>query len=89
MGSHQPGFLVVMPSEAFQNATVKLMVRASRMGGRSRRLMIGAGLLAGGAMAVLAHRVGADPRGFTGGQPGVLVGLLIESSGAQVPEQPS
>jgi hypothetical protein len=78
-----------MPSEALQTASLKLVVRASRMGGRSRRVMIGAGLLAGGAIAVLAHRVGADPRGFTGGQPGFLAGLLIESSGAQVPEQPN
>jgi hypothetical protein len=78
-----------MPSEAFQTVSAELMVRAGTLGRMSRPLMIGAGLLAGGAIVVAAHLVGADPRGFTGGQPGFLTGLLIERSGAQAPEQPS
>lgn len=78
-----------MPREAFQTVSVELMARASTLGRMSRPLMIGAVLLAGGAMVVLAHLAGADPRGFTGGQPGLLAGLVIESSSARVPEQPS
>lgn len=78
-----------MPSAAFQTVSLELMARASTLGRMSRPLMIGAGLLAGGAMVVLAHLAGADPRGFMGGQPGLLAGLLIESSSAQVPEQPT
>jgi hypothetical protein len=78
-----------VPSEAFQTVSAELVVRAGTLGRMSRPLMIGAGLLAGGAIVVVAHLVGADPRGFTGGQPGFLSALLIDRPGAQPPEQPS
>ena len=34
-------------------------------------------------LSSLAHLVGADPRGFTGGQPGFVSGLLIDRPGAR------
>jgi hypothetical protein len=42
--------------------------------------MIGAGLLAGGAVVALAHLAGADVRGFGGGQTGLLASLLPDAS---------
>jgi hypothetical protein len=58
--------------------SIDFMVRARTVGLMRRPLMIGAGLLTGGAIVALAHLTGADPRGFTGGQPGLLAGLLPE-----------
>jgi hypothetical protein len=46
----------------------------------SRPVMIGGGLLTGGAIIALAHLAGADVRGLTGGQAGLFSGLLPEGS---------
>jgi hypothetical protein len=69
-----------MASEAFQTVSVEFMLRASKLGRMRRPLMIGAGLLTGGAIAALAHLAGADLRGFTGGPPGLLAGLIPTDS---------
>ena len=53
---------------------------AVRIAHMSRRTMIGAGVLTGAAVVALAHVVGADVRGLTGGQPGLLIGLLPDGS---------
>lgn len=59
---------------------IDVILRARTLRQMPRSLVIGAGLLAGGAMLALAHLAGADVRGFTGGQPGLLAGLLPEVS---------
>jgi len=69
-----------MRSEAFQTVGAGFMLRASKLGRMPRPLMIGAGLLTGGALAALAHLAGADLRGFTGGTPGLLAGLIPTDS---------
>jgi hypothetical protein len=58
--------------------SVEFMLRSHTLRQVPRPLMIGAGLLTGGALVALAHLAGADVRGFTGGQPGLLAGLLPE-----------
>jgi hypothetical protein len=74
----------MMASEAFQTVGVEFMLRASKLGRMRRPLMIGAGLLTGGAIIALAHLAGADPRGFTGGPPGVLAGLIPTGSSEEL-----
>jgi hypothetical protein len=62
---------------ASRHAALGAAVRIAHL---SRPVMIGGGLLIGGAIVALAHLAGADVRGLTGGQPGLLAGLLPESS---------
>ena len=83
MGS-QRGSLMRMPSEAFKRVNAGFMLRASMLGRMPRPLMIGAGLLTGGAIIALAHLAGADPRGFTGAPPGVLAGLIPTGSSEEL-----
>jgi hypothetical protein len=75
---------MMMALEAFQTVSVEFMLRASKLGRMRRPLMIGAGLLTGGAVIALAHLAGADPRGFTGGPPGVLAGLIPTGSSEEL-----
>jgi hypothetical protein len=72
--------LMRMPSEAFKTVSAGVMLRASMLGRMPRPLKIGAGLLTGGAIVALAHLVGADPRGLSGGPPGLLAGLIPTGS---------
>jgi hypothetical protein len=69
-----------MPWEAINTSarhrSVGVVLRAGALGRLPRPLMIGAGLLTGGAVVALAHITGADLRGLTGSQPGLLMGLL-------------
>jgi hypothetical protein len=74
------GYLMGVPSEAFKTVSAGFMLRASMLGRMPRPLKIGAGLLTGGAIVALAHLVGADPRGFSGGPPGLLAGLIPTGS---------
>jgi hypothetical protein len=73
-----------MPWEAIdtstRNVSVDVMLRARTLGRLPRPLMIGAGLLTGGVVVALAHLAGADLRGLTGSQPGLLAGLLPAGS---------
>jgi hypothetical protein len=74
------GSLLRMPSEAFKTVSAKFMLRATMLGRMPRPVVIGAGLLTGGAIVALAHLAGADPRGFSGGPPGLLAGLIPTGS---------
>jgi hypothetical protein len=60
-----------------RNAALRTGVRLTHL---SRPTMIGAGLLTGGAVVALAHLAGADVRGLSGGQSGLLPFLLPEAS---------
>jgi hypothetical protein len=60
-----------------RNAALRTGVRLTHL---SRRAMIGAGLVTGGAVLALAHLAGADVRGLSGGQSGLLPFLLPEAS---------
>jgi hypothetical protein len=73
-----------MPSEAFKTVSAGFMLRASMLGRMPRPVKIGAGLLTGGAIAALAHLAGADLRGFTGGPPGLLAGLIPTESSEEL-----
>jgi hypothetical protein len=75
---------MMMALEAFQTVSVEFMLRASKLGRMPRPLMIGAGLLTGGAIVALAHLAGADPRGFTGGPPGLLAALIPRGSSEEL-----
>jgi len=59
---------------------VEFLLRAPKFRGMPRPLLIGAGLLTGGVVVALAKLAGADLRGITAGQPGLLAGLLPGSS---------
>jgi hypothetical protein len=78
---------VIREAALLAGVSIDAMLRARALGRMPRPLMIGAGLLTGGAIVALAHLAGADPRGLAGGQPGSLVGLLREGSSARVGEQ--
>jgi hypothetical protein len=60
-----------------RNPALRTGVRLTHL---SRRAMIGAGLVTGGAVLALAHLAGADVRGLSGGQSGLLPFLLPEAS---------
>jgi hypothetical protein len=60
-----------------RHAALRTGVRLTHL---SRPAMIGAGLLTGGAVVALAHLAGADVRGLSGGQPGLLASLLPVAS---------
>ena len=85
-----------MPSEALHTVSIGLMNRGSMLRRMPRPLLIGGGLLMGGAVAALAHLAGADMRALTGSHPGLLTGLLPAASeeelleaGAHVAAPPS
>ena len=61
-----------------RNRSIDVVLRAGTLGQWPRPLVIGAGLLTGGAVVALSHLTGADVRALTGSPPGVLVGLLPE-----------
>jgi hypothetical protein len=73
------GWLVWMmiSNAALGAAALGAAVRVAHM---PRRVAIGAGLLTGGALVALAHIVGADLRGVSGGQPGLLLGLFPDGT---------
>jgi len=60
-----------------RNAALRTGVRLTHL---SRPTMIGAGLLTGRAVVALEHLAGADVRGLSGGQSGLLPFLLPEAS---------
>jgi len=63
--------------------SIECLLRAGTFRRMPRPLLLGAGLLTGGAVAALVHLAGADVRGFTGGQPGMLSALLLAASDSE------
>jgi len=67
-----------------RNVSVDVMLRARTLRRLPRPLMIGAGLITGGAIVALAHLAGTDLRGLSGSQPGLLAGLLPAGSSEEL-----
>jgi hypothetical protein len=82
-GSHGPraGARAVRDAALLAGVSLDHLRRTHTAGRASRPMLIGAGLLVGGAVVALAHLAGADLRGVGGGQPG----LLMAVSGGQDP----
>jgi hypothetical protein len=81
--SHAPRGEALRDALLLAGIGLESLLRAAAVRRPPRPVLIGGGLIAAGAVGVLAHLAGADVRGgFAGGQPGLVPGLLQTVSDA-------